>query len=161
MTLLQDLRDREYEFRGQADVDDIVKDAWNYLPECDESNIEKSATYHTNAFKQKWGFTTHRQKKPERMLEKDDPKTVAYQDWINTASAKRGVHEHLIGYWDQVWTLMYTPEEQLVYKAENKSGTEQDSFVHLFTKLCTINKFPSMNTCRSIVFGRLGCRLII
>ena len=94
------------------------------------------------------------QKKPERMLDKEDPKTIAYQTWINTAAAKRGVH-------DQVWTLMFTPEEQLVYNAENKSGTEQDSFVHLFTNLCTINKFPSMNTCRSIVFGRLGCRLII
>ena len=71
------------------------------------------------------------------MLDKTDPKTVAYQEYINSSALARGVDARCIGYWDQVWTLMYTPEEQLVWKTESKAGTEQDSFVHYFTQLCT------------------------
>ena len=135
--LLKDLNERQYEFTGPSDVDDIVKDAWKYMPDVDPDKQESTMAYHTKCFKKKWGFGTYKQKKPERMLDKDDPKTVAYQDWINNSTENRGVHERLVAYWDQVWTLLYTPEEQLVWKSENKAGRQQDSFVHLFTQMCT------------------------
>ena len=47
---------------------------------------------------------------------------------------KRGVNERLVAYWDQVWTLLYTPEEQLVWKSEEKAGAQEDSFVHVVHK---------------------------
>ena len=135
--LLKVLNERQYELTGPDDVDDIVKDGWKYMQEVDSSKQQSAMAYHTKCFKKKWGFGTYKQKKPGRMLDKEDPKTVAYQDWINNSTENRGVHERLVAYWDQVWTLMFTPEEQLVWKAEKKTGTQQDSFVHLFTQMCT------------------------
>ena len=78
------------------------------------------------------------QMKPERMPDKNYPKTVAYQERINNLTENKGVHERLGAYLSQGWTLLYTPEEQLVWKTETKAGTQQDSFVHFFTQMCYI-----------------------
>ena len=131
---MKDLNERESEFIGNHEIDDIVKDAWKYMPEVDIDKCNEAMPYHTKCFKKKWGFGTYKQQKPERMLDRTDPKTVAYQDWINTSTEKRGVNERLVAYWDQVWTLLYTPEEQLVWKSEEKAGAQEDSFVHVVHK---------------------------
>ena len=56
-------------------------------------------------------------------MSKDDA-TKKFRDYINGASAKYGVHPRLIANWDQVWCLLYTPNEQIVYKKEEQYGSE-------------------------------------
>ena len=53
-----------------------------------------------------------------------DESTKKFRDYINGASDKHCVHPRLIANWDQVWCLLYTPNEQIVYKGEEKYGVE-------------------------------------
>ena len=87
--LLQQLDDRAGELLGPTDIDDIAKGGWKYVQEVDASKLESAKTYHTQRFKKEWGFGTYGQKKPERMLDPSDPKTIAYQEFINSAAEKK------------------------------------------------------------------------
>ena len=51
-----------------------------------------------------------------------DEATKKFRDYINGASAQYGVHPRLIANWDQVWCLLYTPNEQIVFKKEEHYG---------------------------------------
>ena len=56
-------------------------------------------------------------------MSKDDA-TRKFREYVNGASAKYGVHPRLIANSDQVWCLLYTPNEQIVYKKEEQYGSE-------------------------------------
>ena len=51
-----------------------------------------------------------------------DEATKKFRDYINGASEQHGVHPRLIANWDQVWCLLYTPNEQIVFKKEEHHG---------------------------------------
>ena len=53
-----------------------------------------------------------------------DESTKKFRDYIVGASETHGVHPRLIANWDQVWCLLYTPNEQIVYKKEEEYGSE-------------------------------------
>ena len=51
-----------------------------------------------------------------------DESTKKFRDYIVGASETHGVHPRLIANWDQVWCLLYTPNEQIVFTKEEKYG---------------------------------------
>ena len=125
--LVRRIDTEEWRFTGRHGVDDIVKQAWKYVREVDVGKFSICLPYHATRFKKLWGFTVHKQKTSERMLDRADEKLAAYLAFVQSAATTRNVHPRLIAYWDQVWTLTFTPDESLVWKSADQSGKKKDS----------------------------------
>ena len=66
-----------------------------------------------------------------------DPSTKKFRDYVNGAQEQHGVHPRLIANWDQVWCLLFTPNEQIVYKKEDQYGLKvfRRGYIHLEAKV--------------------------
>ena len=113
---------------GEVDWKDVYGKAWTSVEGCKALRTPDALQKYLAGFRRRWGFSRCANRKPGAHLSYNDPAMEDYRNYINTSSGSLGVHERLIAYWDQIWCLAYTPENNVMWKDPSKQGVKQPAF---------------------------------